>query len=113
MPTPILCTPDEMVNDMRADAPEQRPRLPTCPSSRPVAGSASKRGANACVARSAGRQPQAERAERVSDVATGLSWLCYYRALSMAPASWVAPIDKLSLVIVVILAVIFLAESLT
>ena len=35
----------------------------------------------------------------LSGVATGLSWLCYYRALQMAPASWVAPIDKLSVVI--------------
>ena len=34
----------------------------------------------------------------LSGVATGLSWLCYYRALQMAPASWVAPIDKLSVV---------------
>ena len=32
----------------------------------------------------------------LSGVATGLSWLCYYRALQLAPASWVAPIDKLS-----------------
>ena len=35
----------------------------------------------------------------LSGIATGLSWLCYYRALQMAPASWVAPIDKLSVVI--------------
>lgn len=31
----------------------------------------------------------------LSGIATGLSWLCYYRALQLAPASWVAPIDKL------------------
>jgi transporter family protein len=49
----------------------------------------------------------------LSGIATGLSWLCYYRALQMAPASWVAPIDKLSVVLVVILAIIFLGEPLT
>jgi transporter family protein len=49
----------------------------------------------------------------LSGVATGLSWLCYYRALQTGPASRVAPIDKLSVVIVVILAVLFLGERLT
>ena len=49
----------------------------------------------------------------LSGIATGLSWLCYYRALQMAPASWIAPIDKLSMVLVIILAVIFLGEPLT
>jgi transporter family protein len=49
----------------------------------------------------------------LSGVATGLSWLCYYRALQMAPASRVAPIDKLSLALVVVLAVVFLGEPLT
>ena len=49
----------------------------------------------------------------LSGIATGLSWLCYYRALQMAPASWVAPIDKLSMVLVIILAIIFLGEPLT
>jgi transporter family protein len=48
-----------------------------------------------------------------SGVATGLSWLCYYRALQLAPASRVAPIDKLSVVFVVIFAVVFLREPLT
>jgi transporter family protein len=48
----------------------------------------------------------------LSGVATGLSWLCYYRALQLAPASRVAPIDKLSVVFVVILAVLFLGERL-
>jgi bacterial/archaeal transporter family protein len=48
-----------------------------------------------------------------SGVATGLSWLCYYRALQLAPASRVAPIDKLSVVLVVIFAVVFLREPLT
>jgi bacterial/archaeal transporter family protein len=49
----------------------------------------------------------------LSGMATGLSWLCYYRALQSGPASRVAPIDKLSVVIVVILAVSFLGERLT
>jgi transporter family protein len=49
----------------------------------------------------------------LSGVATGFSWLCYYRALQLAPASRVAPIDKLSVVLVVIFAVAFLGEQLT
>jgi transporter family protein len=49
----------------------------------------------------------------LSGVATGLSWLCYYRALQLAPASRVAPIDKLSVVLVVLFAVTFLGEKLT
>lgn len=49
----------------------------------------------------------------LSGTATGLSWLCYYRALQLGPASRVAPIDKLSVVLVVIFAVAFLGEQLT
>ena len=49
----------------------------------------------------------------LSGVATGLSWLCYYRALQIGPASRVAPIDKLSVVLVVLFAVCFLGEQLT
>ncbi len=49
----------------------------------------------------------------LSGIATGLSWLCYYRALQMGPASRVAPIDKFSVVLVVIFAVLFLGEQLT
>ena len=49
----------------------------------------------------------------LSGVATGLSWLCYFRALQMAPASRVAPIDKFSVVLVVIFAVLMLGEKLT
>lgn len=49
----------------------------------------------------------------LSGIATGFSWLCYYRALQMAPASRVAPIDKLSVVLVLIFAVVFLGEQLT
>jgi bacterial/archaeal transporter family protein len=49
----------------------------------------------------------------LSGIATGLSWLCYYRALQIGPASRVAPIDKLSVVFVVIFAVAFLGEQLT
>ncbi|RYZ01342.1 MAG: EamA family transporter [Myxococcales bacterium] len=46
----------------------------------------------------------------LSGVATGVSWLAYFRALQMAPASQVAPIDKLSLAITVALAAVFLGE---
>ena len=49
----------------------------------------------------------------LSGIATGLSWLCYYRALQLAPASRVAPIDKLSVALVIVLAVVFLGEALT
>lgn len=47
----------------------------------------------------------------LSGVATGLSWLCYYRALQLAPASWVAPIDKLSVVIAIVLGIVVLGEA--
>jgi len=46
----------------------------------------------------------------LSAVATGLSWLCYYRALQLGPASLVAPIDKLSVVLVMLLSFLFLGE---
>jgi transporter family protein len=49
----------------------------------------------------------------LSGVATGLSWLCYFRALQMAPASRVAPVDKLSVALVIVLALLFLGEPLT
>jgi len=49
----------------------------------------------------------------LSGAATGLSWLCYYRALQLAPASKVAPVDKLSVALVILLAVLFLGEPLT
>jgi transporter family protein len=48
-----------------------------------------------------------------SGIATGLSWLLYYRALQLAPASLVAPIDKLSVAFAIVLAVVFLREALT
>ncbi|MEI8011282.1 MAG: EamA family transporter [Candidatus Omnitrophota bacterium] len=48
----------------------------------------------------------------LSGITTGLSWLCYYRALQGGPASVVAPIDKLSLAIAILLSVIFLGEHL-
>jgi transporter family protein len=47
----------------------------------------------------------------LSGVATGISWLAYFRALQLAPASSVSPIDKLSLPLTVVLAVVFLGES--
>ena len=46
----------------------------------------------------------------LSGLATGASWVCYFRALQAGPASQVAPIDKLSLVLVAIFAVVFLDE---
>lgn len=49
----------------------------------------------------------------LSGLATGLSWLCYFRALQLGPASRVAPIDKLSVVVVIVLAALFLGERLT
>ncbi len=48
----------------------------------------------------------------LSGLATGLSWICYYRALQTGPASLVAPIDKLSLVFAILLSVLFLGERL-
>ena len=47
----------------------------------------------------------------LSGLATGASWLCYYRALQIGEASKVVPVDKLSVVITLILAFIFLHES--
>ena len=49
----------------------------------------------------------------LSGLATGASWLCYYRALQIGDASKVVPIDKLSVVITLILAFIFLHEEFT
>jgi transporter family protein len=49
----------------------------------------------------------------LSGVATGLSWLCYFKALQLGPASRVAPIDKLSVVLVVIFSVGVLGEALS
>ena len=49
----------------------------------------------------------------LSGLATGVSWLCYYRALQLGEASKVVPIDKLSVVITLILAFLFLHEEFT
>lgn len=49
----------------------------------------------------------------LSGLATGASWLCYYRALQMGEASKVVPIDKLSVVITLALAFVFLHEKFT
>ena len=49
----------------------------------------------------------------LSAVATGLSWLCYYRTLQLAPASLVAPIDKLSVAFAILLGIFVLDEPLT
>ena len=47
----------------------------------------------------------------LSAIATGCSWLCYYKALKLGPASRVAPIDKLSVALAVVLAFVFLGEK--
>lgn len=49
----------------------------------------------------------------LSGVATGASWWCYFRALQLGPVSRVAPIDKLSFVIAVVLGIVFLHEKVT
>ena len=49
----------------------------------------------------------------LSGVATGISWLCYYRALQLGQASKVVAIDKLSVVITLVLAFVFLHETFT
>ena len=49
----------------------------------------------------------------LSGLATGASWLCYYKALQMGQASKVVPIDKLSVVITLVLAFVFLHEQFT
>jgi transporter family protein len=65
------------------------------------------------------RQPQQTLTTRtlvflaLSGLATGASWLCYFRALQIGEASKVAPVDKLSVVVAMALAAIFLGEALT
>ncbi|MFB2550938.1 EamA family transporter [Ensifer soli] len=49
----------------------------------------------------------------LSGVATGASWLCYFRALTLGDAARVAPVDKLSVVLVAVFAVLFLGEKLS
>ena len=49
----------------------------------------------------------------LSGLATGLSWVCYFRALQLGEASRVAPVDKLSVVFVIVFASIFLGERIT
>jgi transporter family protein len=47
----------------------------------------------------------------LSGLATGLSWLCYFRALQLGEVSKVAPIDKLSVVVAIVIAMVFLGEK--
>lgn len=47
----------------------------------------------------------------LSGIATGFSWLCYYRALQLGPVSKVAPIDKLSVAMVIVFGLLFLGEK--
>lgn len=67
--------------------------------------------------RAAGALPEMSRRTwlflTLSGLATGLSWLCYFRALQLGPASKVAPVDKLSVVFVLVFAAWFLGEPLT
>lgn len=49
----------------------------------------------------------------LSGLATGASWLCYFRALQLGNAAQVAPVDKLSVVLVAVFAVLFLGEKLS
>jgi len=49
----------------------------------------------------------------LSGVATGASWLCYFRALKLGPVSKVAPVDKLSVALSLVLAVVFLGETIS
>jgi transporter family protein len=49
----------------------------------------------------------------LSGLATGLSWICYFRALQLGPASRVAPIDKLSVALVIVAGTLFLGEKMT
>lgn len=49
----------------------------------------------------------------ISGIATGLSWIFYFKALQMGKVSQVAPVDKLSVALTIILAVLFLGEALT
>ena len=49
----------------------------------------------------------------LSGIATGLSWLCYFRALQLGEVSRVAPIDKLSVVVAIVLSILFLRERFT
>jgi transporter family protein len=49
----------------------------------------------------------------LSGFATGLSWLCYFRALQLGPVSGVAPVDKLSVAIVILCGWLFFGEALT
>jgi transporter family protein len=49
----------------------------------------------------------------LSGLATGFSWICYFRALSLGKAAQVAPIDKLSVVLVAVIAALFLGEKLS
>ncbi|SEP02845.1 MULTISPECIES: EamA family transporter [unclassified Mucilaginibacter] len=49
----------------------------------------------------------------LSGCATGLSWICYFRALQLGKVSQVAPVDKLSVALAIVLAVVFLGEPLT
>ena len=66
-----------------------------------------------CAEQNHGNQQKKLAVLILSGLATGASWLCYYRALQMGDASKVVPIDKLSVVITLVLAFVFLHEEFT
>jgi len=73
-----------------------------------------------CIALALGKHGEIRALDRrtclflaLSGLATGLSWLCYFRALQLGEASRVAPVDKLSVVFAIALAAVFLRERLT
>ena len=89
---------------------------------KPGDGAAHQRGGGVCVGHCAGagqaRRDSLARPAHVlflalSGLATGLSWICYFRALQLGPASRVAPLDKLSVPLVMVFAWLLLGEKLT
>jgi len=88
----------------------------------PGHGAEDQRGAGVClgIALALGKHGELRSLDRrtclflaLSGLATGLSWLCYFRALQLGPASRVAPLDKLSVPLVMVLAWLLLGEKLT
>ena len=90
---------------------------------KPGHGAAHHRGGGVCLGHRAGagqarrvasaRPPHAASFSPLSGLATGLSWICYFRALQLGPASRVAPLDKLSVPLVMVFAWLLLGEKLT
>ena len=89
----------------------------------PGHGPAHQRGGGLCLGHRAGAWASTAKFARstaapdlscaLSGLATGLSWICYFRALQLGPASRVAPLDKLSVPLVMVFAWLLLGEKLT